>query len=75
MYIVILSLLALLLIPMIIGSIFNPKPDPDAIEKKIREYVDLFSAEAGTNPVPPKTDVQKPTDVKPSKTKDDKKKK
>lgn len=75
MYIISLSCLVFVLIPMVIGSIFNPKPDPEAIEKKIREYIDLFSSESGTNSVPPKADIQKPTDVKPSKTKDEKKKK
>ncbi|XQP54996.1 MAG: hypothetical protein ACOQNV_02575 [Mycoplasmoidaceae bacterium] len=75
MYIVILSCLAFVLIPMVVGAICNPRPDPDAIEKKVREYIDLFSAESGSNPVPPKADVQKPTDVKPSKSKDSKKKK
>ena len=64
LYIVSLSLSGLTLIPMILGSIFNPKPDPEAVEKKIREYVDLFSAESGQSPVPPKADMQKPTSVK-----------
>lgn len=64
LYIVSLSLSGLTLIPMILGSIFNPKPDPEAVEKKIREYVDLFSAESGQSPVPPKADMQKPIPVK-----------
>lgn len=67
LYIVCLGLTGTTLIPMILGSIFNPKPDPEAVEKKIREYVDLFSAESGQSPVPPKADVQKPTSVKDSK--------
>lgn len=73
--IICLSLVGVNLVPMIIGAVNNPKPDPEAIERKIREYVDLFSNEIGTNPVPPKADVQKPTDVKPSKPKEDSKKK
>ena len=64
MFIVICSLVGLNIVPIIIGSIYNPKPDPEIVEKKIREYIDLFSSESGQRPVPPKADVQKPTDVK-----------
>lgn len=74
MYIIIMSCLILVLIPIVIGSVFNPKPDTEAIERKIKEYIDLFSAETGTNPVPPKADIQQPVDDKPSKSKDNKKK-
>lgn len=74
MFIVCCSLVGANIVPLILGSIFNPKPDPEAVERKIKEYVDLFSAEVG-NPIPPKADVQKPTEVKPSQPKDDVKKK
>lgn len=62
------------IVPLIVGGIKNPKPDPEAIDKKIKEYIDLFSAESGQNQVPPRADVQKPTKVekpkKDSKSKD-----
>lgn len=54
----------LTLIPVIIGGVCNPKPDPEAVERKVREYVDLFSGEMGSAPVPPKADVQEPASVK-----------
>ena len=55
------------IIPIIIGAVCNPKPDPEAIDKKIKEYIDLFSSEVGQAPVPPQADVQKPAEVKDSK--------
>lgn len=64
MFIACCSLVGLNIIPIVIGSIFNPKPDPEIVERKIREYIDLFSSESGQSPVPPKADVQKPKDVK-----------
>ncbi|MCQ3914573.1 MAG: hypothetical protein MJ201_02030 [Mycoplasmoidaceae bacterium] len=67
MFLVACGLIGLNIIPIILGSIFNPKPDPVAVDKKIKEYIDLFSAESGQSPVPPKADVQKPTDVKETK--------
>lgn len=73
MFLVACGLIGLNIIPIIFGSIFNPKPDPAAVDKKIKEYIDLFSAESGQSPVPPKADVQKPADVK--ETKKGKKKK
>lgn len=76
MFIVCCGLIGLNIIPLVVGSICNPKPDPEAVEKRIREYIDLFSAEIGTNPVPPKADQQKPIKEEPSKpSKDTKKKK
>lgn len=75
MFIALCAIIGANIIPVIIGSICNPKSDPNLIEKKIKEYVDLFSAESGQNPVPPKADVQKPTEVKDSKSKKDTKKK
>ena len=63
------------LIPVIIGAVCNPKPDAEAIDRKIKEYVDLFSSEIGQAPVPPKADVQTPTEVKESKPSKDKSKK
>lgn len=59
---------------MIIGAVKNPKPDNARLEAKLKEYIDMFTAEAGGAPVPPKADVQKPTSVKESK-KDSKPKK
>lgn len=56
------------LIPVIIGATCNPKPDAEAIDRKVKEYVDLFSSEIGQSPVPPKADIQKPKDVKESKS-------
>lgn len=71
MFIVVCAAIGLNIVPLIIGSINNPKPDPEAVEKKVREYIDLFTAESGQMPVPPKADVQKPTKVeKPKKDKD-----
>ncbi|MCQ2956454.1 MAG: hypothetical protein MJ233_00895 [Mycoplasmoidaceae bacterium] len=75
MFIALCSVIGANIIPVVVGSICNPKADPAAIEKKIKEYVDLFSAESGQNPVPPKADVQKPTEVKDPKDKKDSKKK
>lgn len=68
------------LIPVIVGAVCNPKPDAEAVEAKIREYIDLFSAESGFRSVPPRADKQTPVDVKESKKdskhkKDDTKKK
>lgn len=74
MFLVCCGLIVLNVIPVIIGSVCNPKPDPAAVEKKVKEYVDMFAGDMPTNGVPPKADVQKPTDVKKSKSKDTKKK-
>lgn len=74
-FLVCCGLIALNIIPVIIGSIINPKPDPVAVEKKIKEYVDMFAGDMPSNGVPPKADVQKPKDVKKTKTKESSKKK
>lgn len=57
-------LVGLNVVPLIIGGVCNPKPDAAAIDAKIKQYIDLFSAESGQAPVPPKADVQKPVNVK-----------
>lgn len=69
-----LGLVGLSIAPIVIGGVKNPKPDTEAVERKMKEYIDLFMSESGQMPVPPKADVQKPKEVKESK-KDSKSKK
>lgn len=64
-YIVCCVFCGLLIVPTIIGAVFNPKPDQNAIESKLREYVDHFTRMVPPSPSKP-MDVQKPVDVKPT---------
>lgn len=68
MYVVTLGIIAAAIIPMVIASIMNPKPDTAAVEAKIKEYIDMFTAESVQSPVPPSVDKQTPQeDKKPKK--------
>lgn len=71
---IVVALVGLCIAPIVIGAVKNPKPDTEAVERKMREYIDLFMSDSGQMPVPPKADVQKPKEVKESK-KDSKSKK
>ncbi len=65
MFIVDCSLLVANVIPIVLGSIFNPKLDPEIIERKIKEYIDLFSADTTSSSATSiGTNSQKETDKK-----------
>ncbi len=64
MYVVTLGIIGASIIPMVLASIMNPKPDTAAVDAKIKEYIDMFTAESVQSPVPPSADKQTPQEDK-----------
>lgn len=62
------------IIPIILGSIFNPKVDASSIDKRLGEIIDSLTAGYRQTSQPSKPEVQKPVDVKKPEDKKDKKK-
>lgn len=67
MYVVTLGIIGASIIPMVLASIMNPKPDTAAVDAKIKEYIDMFTAESVQSPVPPSADKQTPQEDKKTK--------
>ncbi len=60
------SSVGLCLVPIILASIFNPKIDTAAIDKRLSQIVDQLTSNYGVFKKPG-ADVQKPVDVKETK--------